>query len=474
MVEVNMPRFSDTMQEGTISRWIKHQGDTIKKGDILAEIETDKANMELESYDNGVLERILVQEGETVAIGQPIAVIGSGTNAQKQEKPATISSEAQEQEQLTTSSAKAGVTEAAPVETDNVQQEGASAQEAPAISSQEQRGKQERGSGNQLVNVGTSQADAGSQQGGNGAMIKASPLARRMAEEYGIDLHQVTGSGPGGRIVRDDIEDFREQKQPATPTTPTTLTAQTPAAQAEEAVQPAQQAAPLADDEVRKLSRMQVTIARRLTESKQTIPHFYVRSEVNMNDAMSLRQTLNTSTGEGGVKISINDLIVKACALALENFPEVNSSYRDGQFFQHKHINIGIAVDVPAGLVVPVIRDANIKGVRSIAREAKALIEKARTNKLSQSDLEGGTFSVSNLGMMDVSDFVAVINPPEAAILAIASIRQQYVPLDGQPVIHNVMPMTLSADHRILYGAMVARFLQEIKQLLQNPYNLLG
>jgi pyruvate dehydrogenase E2 component (dihydrolipoamide acetyltransferase) len=219
---------------------------------------------------------------------------------------------------------------------------------------------------------------------------------------------------------------------------------------------------------------MQVTIARRLTESKQTIPHFYVSNEVKMDDAMSLRQVLNTSTGEGGVKVSVNDMIVKACALALEKIPEVNSSYRDGQFFQHKHINIGIAVDIPAGLVVPVIRDANVKGVRSIARESKALIEKARTNKLSQSDLEGGTFSVSNLGMMDVSEFVAVINPPEAAILAVASIRQQYVPVEGQPVIQSIMPMTLSADHRILYGAMVARFLQEIKQLLQNPYSLLG
>ncbi|MFL5625597.1 MAG: dihydrolipoamide acetyltransferase family protein [Ktedonobacteraceae bacterium] len=461
MVEVNMPRFSDTMQEGTISRWIKHEGETIKKGDILAEIETDKANMELESYDNGVLERILVQEGETVAIGQPIAVIGSGAEAQKQEQPAT-------------SSAKPRVTEAAPVETANVEQEGTSVSEAATISSQEQRGNQEKESGTQLADVSTSRADTDSPQAGNGAMIKVSPLARRMAEEYGIDLHQVTGSGPGGRIVRDDIEDFREQKQPATPTTPTTPTTQAPAAQAEEAVQPVSRAAPLPDDEVRKLSRMQVTIARRLTESKQTIPHFYVRSEVNMNNAVSLRQTLNASMGEGGVKISINDLIVKACALALEKFPEVNSSYRDGQFFQHKHINIGIAVDIPAGLVVPVIRDANIKGVRSIAREAKTLIEKARTNKLSQSDLEGGTFSVSNLGMMDVSDFIAVINPPEAAILAIASIRQQYVPVDDKPVIHNIMPMTLSADHRILYGAMVARFLQEIKQLLQNPYNLLG
>jgi pyruvate dehydrogenase E2 component (dihydrolipoamide acetyltransferase) len=454
MAEVNMPRFSDTMQEGTISRWVKHQGDAIKKGDILVEIETDKANMELESYDSGVLERILVQEGETVPIGQPIAVIGSGASAQKQEQPAT-------------GRAEVGVTQRPPAPTAGIQQEGAPAQEAPASF------QQEAGVDTQLVHVSTAPEGPGPQQGGDGAMIKASPLARRMAEEYGIDLHQIKGSGPGGRIVRDDIEDFREQQQPSAATT--TPATQVSTAQAREAIPSAvAQIALPADDEVRKLSRMQMTIARRLTESKQTIPHFYVSNEVKMDDAMSLRQVLNTSAGEGGVKVSVNDMIVKACALALEKIPEVNSSYRDGQFFQHKHINIGIAVDIPVGLVVPVIRDANVKGVRSIARESKALIEKARTNKLSQSDLEGGTFSVSNLGMMDVSEFVAVINPPEAAILAVASIRQQYVPVDGQPVIQSIMPMTLSADHRILYGAMAARFLQEIKQLLQNPYNLLG
>jgi pyruvate dehydrogenase E2 component (dihydrolipoamide acetyltransferase) len=460
MAEVNMPRFSDTMQEGTISRWLKHQGDTIKKGDILVEIETDKANMELESYDSGVLERILVQEGETVPIGQLIAVIGSGASAQKPEQAATSRTEA-------------GVTQSPPAQTAEIQQEGTPAQEAPASFQQEQSSNQEAGVDTQLVHVSTAPESPGPQQGGDGAMIKASPLARRMAEEYGIDLHQIKGSGPGGRIVRDDIEDFREQKQPSATTTASTT--QVPTTEAREAIQPAVAQAVLpADDEVRKLSRMQVTIARRLTESKQTIPHFYVSNEVKMDDAMSLRQVLNTSTGEGGVKVSVNDMIVKACALALEKIPEVNSSYRDGQFFQHKHINIGIAVDIPAGLVVPVIRDANVKGVRSIARESKALIEKARTNKLSQSDLEGGTFSVSNLGMMDVSEFVAVINPPEAAILAVASIRQQYVPVEGQPVIQSIMPMTLSADHRILYGAMVARFLREIKQLLQNPYSLLG
>jgi pyruvate dehydrogenase E2 component (dihydrolipoamide acetyltransferase) len=187
-----------------------------------------------------------------------------------------------------------------------------------------------------------------------------------------------------------------------------------------------------------------------------------------------MRQVFNASVGEGGVKVTVNDLIVKACALALEKFPEVNSTYKDGQFFKQGHINVGFAVDVPSGLVVPVIRDANIKGVRSIAREARALIEKARANRLAPVDLEGGSFSVSNLGMMDVSEFIAVINPPQTAILAIASTRKQYVPVEDQPVIRDLMTVTLSADHRLLYGATVARFLQEVKRLMQSPYSLLG
>ena len=193
-----------------------------------------------------------------------------------------------------------------------------------------------------------------------------------------------------------------------------------------------------------------------------------------MTEALLMRQTFNASAGESGVKVSVNDLIVKASALALEKFPEFNSSFKEGQLIRHKHINVGIAVDIPSGLVVPVIHDANIKGVRTIARESKALIERARANKLSQDDLEGGTFSISNLGMMDVTDFIAVINPPQAAILAVASTRKRFVPIDGQAVIRDLMSMTMSADHRILYGAAVARFLQEVKRLLQNPYNLLG
>jgi len=431
MSEVNMPRLSDTMQEGTIAHWLKKPGDEVKKGDVLAEIETDKATMELEAYDSGVLEQILVQEGETVPIGQAVAIIGSGGGVQKQEQPAVQ-------------------------ETDK----GAQKEKQPVIaeaSTDEQRQDQTEG-------ADTQRRPPEIEESTDGRSIKASPLARRMAEEHDIDLGQIQGTGPGGRIVRDDIEDFLEQK-PVAPG-PAVPSPEAPAVVAQVSIPP--------DAEITQLSRMQTIIARRLTESKQTIPHFYVSSEVDMTEALLMRQTFNASAGESGVKVSVNDLIVKASALALEKFPEFNSSFKEGQLIRHKHINVGIAVDIPSGLVVPVINDANIKGVRTIARESKALIERARANKLSQDDLEGGTFSISNLGMMDVTDFIAVINPPQAAILAVASTRKRFVPIDGQAVIRDLMSMTMSADHRILYGAAVARFLQEVKRLLQNPYNLLG
>ena len=418
MSEIAMPRLSDTMEEGTIARWLKKPGDEIKKGDILAEIETDKATMDLEAYEGGTLQQILVQEGETVPIGQAVALIGSGAVVQQpsQLAPAAVQ----------TGSNGAGAT--------------ASAAESPP--------KVEK----------STQAPVTTERGERGA-IKASPLARRMAEEHSIDLSKISGTGPGGRIVRDDIEDVLGQR--GAPPAP----APTPAAPP---------SAPPPDAELVKLSRVQMLIARRLTESKQTIPHFYVSSEVDMTDTLVMRQVLNANAGEDGVKVSVNDLIIKACALALEKFPEVNSSLKDDHFIRYKRIHVGMAVDAPTGLVVPVIHDANTKGVRSIARESKALIAKARNNKLTPADLEGGTFSVSNLGMMDASNFIAVINPPQAAILAIAATRKQFVPLDGQPVIRDVMTMTMSSDHRILSGATVAHFLQEVKRLLQDPYSVLG
>jgi pyruvate dehydrogenase E2 component (dihydrolipoamide acetyltransferase) len=421
MSDITMPRLSDTMQEGTIARWLKSVGDEIKKGDILAEIETDKATMDLEAYEAGILQQVLVQEGETVPVGQAVARIGSGAGDRSTGAETTPAQQP---------------VVAVPTEAESTMGQGARVQSMSSSTAQNESGK----------------------------TIKASPLARRMAEEHSIDLSQMQGTGPGGRIVRDDIEDVLDQRN--------TSPAQTPTPVVPHQAVPASTALP--ETELVKLSRVQLLIARRLTESKQTIPHFYVSSEVDMTDLLAMRQTLNANLGEEGVKVTVNDLIVKACALALEKFPEVNSSLKEDHFVRYKHIHVGMAVDVPTGLVVPVIRDANTKGVRSIAREAKALIARARTNKLAPADLEGGTFSVSNLGMMDASNFIAVINPPQSAILAVAATRKQFVPVDGQPVIRDLMTVTLSADHRILSGATVARFLQEVKQLLQNPYSVLG
>jgi pyruvate dehydrogenase E2 component (dihydrolipoamide acetyltransferase) len=341
MSEITMPRLSDTMQEGTISRWLKQPGDEVKKGDILAEIETDKATMDLEAYESGTLEKILVQGGETVPIGQAVAVIGSGSGAQNAgSEPAQDQQPAQEPSP-------------APATARAATEEAPAAQE-PAAESTNQVPATESTNAQQKVPERAERSD--------GASIKVSPLARRIAEEHNIDLHQLQGTGPGGRIVRDDIEDYLEQRGPApSTTTPETAPAAPPqeVPAAAQAAQPEAGAAP-PDAEVVKLSRVQVLIARRLTESKQTIPHFYVSSEVDMTGVLAMRQTFNASAGEDGVKVTVNDLIVKACALALEKFPEVNSSLKDDQLIKHRRINVGIAVDVPSGLVVPVIRDTNV------------------------------------------------------------------------------------------------------------------
>lgn len=426
MPEINMPRLSDTMQEGTITHWLKKQGDEIKKGDVVAEVETDKANMEIESFSSGILEQILVNEGDVAPIGQPIAILGTGVQ----------------------SKAKAPAAQAAPAQAQPIVNNPAKVEAEVPASVSAQNG-QARGEG-----------------------IKSSPLARRMAEEHGIDLSQLKGTGPAGRIVRDDIEDYLEQQRPVTSGSNGSSNGAAPTIQQ---IAPATQGTTVNEDaEIVTLTTMQKTIARRLTKSKQSVPHFYVSNDIDLTDALEIRQKLNANLGEGGVKVSVNDLIVKACALALEKFPEVNGSYKDGQFILHKHINVGIAVDVSAGLLVPVIKDANLKGLRIIAKEAKALGAKAQAGKLTPTDLEGGTFSISNLGMMDVTEFCAVINPPQSAILAVGTSRKTYVPINDQPVARDIMRVTLSADHRILYGATVARFLQEVKRLLQNVYLLLG
>lgn len=305
MPDVTMPRLSDTMQEGTIARWLKKAGDEVKKGDTLAEIETDKATMDLEAYDSGVLEQIVVQEGQTVPIGQVVATIGSGTGVQaKQEPPAAAADQA-------AATTTASATQAAPAPPARETTTGAAKAEVMAKPPPAPQ------------HEGTDGAKAGEQP-----FVKASPIARRVAEEHHIDLSQVQGTGPGGRVVRDDIEDFLQRQRGE------------PAATAEARAEPQEPVpAPQGGERV-SLSRMQATIARRLAEAKQSIPHFYVSNEVDMTDVLVLRKTLNESADEDGVKISVNDLIIKACALALEKFPEVNSSYSDGQFIRHKEIHI--------------------------------------------------------------------------------------------------------------------------------------
>jgi pyruvate dehydrogenase E2 component (dihydrolipoamide acetyltransferase) len=426
MVDVIMPRLSDTMKEGSIATWHKKPGDEIKKGDVLADIETDKATMDLEAFDNGVLEQILVQPGETVLIGTVVATIRKAGEAASATPRATVANQ----------------TALEPVVT--------------AISA--------------AVQVAATQVQVASTP--SSSRVKASPLARNLASAYHLDLHAIAGSGPGGRILRDDVEGAHQNgngfaKAIAAPEPPVALSAATQ-------VQ-AIASAPSGDEvEIITPTMMQTTVARRLTESKQQVPHFYVSTEVDMTEAVKLREQLNSKLGEGGVKISFNDLVVKASAIALERVPEANTWYKDGKFYRNKRVNVGFAVDVPNGLVVPVIRDANIKGVRTLAKEAKALIEKARNGKLRPEDYQGGTFSISNLGMFNVTQFQAVINPPESAILAVGAIIEKPVVVNHEIVVRHRMCLTLSADHRVLYGATVARFLGQLQALLENPFDLLG
>jgi len=425
MAEVTMPRLSDTMQEGTIGRWLKKPGDPVERGDILAEIETDKATMELEAYEHGTLQEILVQEGQAVPIGTPIALIGEGEVAQK---PST---------------------------------NGAGAQPAADASSQPASQPAPRPS------PAAPPTPAGER-------VKASPLARRVAADYGIDLHQVTGSGPGGRIIRNNVESFYQEHGAATPT-PRQPTQPQPATHAAAAIPPAPQPA---DISARKpLSRMRQAIATRMTQAKHGTPHIYVTSEIDMGEALALRQQINESGAAPG-KISVNDMVVKAVARALRDYPILNSSYvvdDEGQpgIVEHPEININVAVAVDEGLIVPVVRNADTLSLGDISAQVKDLAARTREGKIKQSELEGGTFTVSNLGMYDVVEFGAIITPPQAAVLAVSSTRRVPVVRNDQVTVADVMNVTISADHRVTDGATAARYIQRFKELLESPLHLL-
>jgi pyruvate dehydrogenase E2 component (dihydrolipoamide acetyltransferase) len=448
MAELTMPRLSDTMSEGTVGRWLKQPGDKIEKGDIVAEIETDKATMELEAFESGTLQQILVPEGQTVPIGTPIGMIGDGAAppASAPAAPAPASAPA----------------EAAP----------AAAQEA-----QQQAGQSE-------AQLGTQQASPEGADGQEGDRLKASPVARRLAEQHGVDLRQVQGTGPGGRILKDNVEAFvasgragapAPAAQAPAPAAPPEAQAPAPAAPAPAPQAPTPAAAPAG--EVTPMSRMRRAIARAMTDSKPGVPHIYITSEIDMGEAMRLRKQINDS-GAADVKISPNDMVVKAAAKALAKFPQINSSYAttaDGQpgVVAHPQINVSVAVATEGGLLAPAVRDADKKSLGTIAAEVRDMAGRAREAKIKPNELEGATFQTSNLGMFDVVEFVSIITVPQAASLSIGAIRQVPVVRDGQIVIGEIMLITLSVDHRVADGAIAAQFLQEVKRLLQSPMSLL-
>ncbi|HUF94008.1 MAG TPA: dihydrolipoamide acetyltransferase family protein [Candidatus Limnocylindria bacterium] len=450
VTKVVMPKLSEAMESGKIIKWLKKEGDRIAAGDILAEVETDKADVEMEAFGAGVLRKILAQAGSTAPVGSLIGVIAEpdddiaavAASAPAAEKPAAAPA------------APAGAKAAA----------GAAGMasrpaEVPPTPKGEDHAERVRPAP-VTASSSTARAAASStatESAGGGApppaeasgRVKASPLARKIAAQSGVDLKVVQGSGPGGRIIRRDVE----------------------AASAAPAARPGAVAAPGVEFEDHPLSQMRATIARRMPQSKGPVPHFYVTSEVAMDRAWALREELNGLDGQP--KISLNDLVVRACALALLEHPGVNASFQGDSIRVYHHAHIGIAVALEEGLITPVLRDCHAKSLGQIAVESRDLAERARNRKLRAQEMSGATFSISNLGMFDVAEFSAIINPPEGAILAVGSVRRVPVVEESGVGVGRRMNMTISCDHRVMDGAMGAKFLQDVKRLLEEPLRLL-
>ncbi|MFO7826021.1 MAG: pyruvate dehydrogenase complex dihydrolipoamide acetyltransferase [Cyclobacterium sp.] len=417
---ITMPKMSDTMQEGTIASWLKKEGDEVKSGDVLAEVETDKATMELESYEDGTILYIGIKEGDSVEVNGVIAIIG--------EKGADYKKllEAHKQE-ASSESAEESTKEA----------------EEPKKETSE---KQET----------TKKADAPKSTSSANGRIKASPLAKKMARDKGIDISLVEGSGDGGRIIKKDIENFDPSKVAA----------------ADKSAGARASGPAVGQESFReeKVSQMRKVIAKRLAESKFTAPHFYLTMEINMDKAIEARKSMNEVAP---VKISFNDMVIKAVAAALKQHPNVNSAWMGDKIRYNEHVHIGMAVAVDEGLLVPVIRFTDSKSLSQISQEAKSLAGKAKNKELQPKDWEGNTFTVSNLGMFGIDEFTAIINPPDACILAIGGIKQTPIVKDGEIKVGNLMKVTLSCDHRVVDGAIGSAFLQTVKQLLEDPVRIL-
>jgi pyruvate dehydrogenase E2 component (dihydrolipoamide acetyltransferase) len=422
VIVVTMPRLSDTMTEGTVATWLKKEGDTIKEGDILAEIETDKATMEFESFNAGTLLKIGIQEGQSAPVDSLLAIIGpAGTDV----------------------SGITGKEGSTPV-----------AAEAKADAPKEDK-KEEAAAAPKVEEVSN-----------DGGRIFASPLARKIAQDKGVSLSQVKGSGENGRIVKKDIENYTPQAAQSQPAASVVATPQAAAAQ----VKPFVPAGEVSTEEV-KNSQMRKTIARRLSESKFTAPEYSLTIELDMDNAIASRGVINAVPD---TKVSFNDLVVKACAMALRKHPQVNTQWKDDVTVYNHHISIGVAVAVEEGLVVPVLKFTDNMSLSQIGIAVKDLAGKAKSKKLSPADMEGSTFTVSNLGMFGIQEFTSIINQPNSAILSVGAIIQKPVVKNNQIVVGNVMKVTLTCDHRTVDGATGAQFLQTLKQYIENPVTMLA
>ena len=421
VVVVTMPRLSDTMTDGTVASWLKKIGDTISEGDILAEIETDKATMEFESFNAGTLLFIGVNEGETAPVDSVLAIIGpAGTDI-------------------------TGIAE-------NYKKGGAS----PVAAAPNNVEEQKQNASEETIQVVS-----------NGQRLFISPLAKKIAEERGINIAQVKGSGENGRIVKSDVENFTPS---STASAPQTQAAPTQDASAAPAVKPFVPAGETFTEEI-KNSQMRKIIAKRLSESIFTAPHFYLTIEVAMDEAMKSRTTINSIPD---TKVSFNDMVIKACAMALKKHPKVNSQWREDAIIINHHVNVGVAVAVEDGLVVPVLRFTDQMTLSQIGNSVKDLAGRAKSKKLQPNEMDGSTFTVSNLGMFGISEFTSIINQPNSAILSVGAIEEKPVVRNGQIIVGNTMKVTLACDHRTVDGATGAQFLQTLRQYLENPVTMLA
>ena len=423
--KIEMPKLSDTMEEGVIAKWNVKEGDKVESGDVIAEVETDKATMEVEVFDSGTILKIMVNEGEALPLGATMAIIGEeGEDISDLIDDAGSSDKKQEKEEVKEEKAES-------------KKEGEKKESFDPILG-DLNGK---GESKEKEKEKASASDDG--------RIKASPLARKMAEEKGIDLSSVSGSGPDGRIIKKDIEEYKPSEK-----------TKTPAAVSFDSE----------ESEDVKISQMRKTIARRLSESKFSNPHFYETIDIDMEASMQARSGLNEISD---VKISFNDIVVKACAAALRRHPDINSSWLDDVIRKHGDVNVAVAVAVDEGLMTPVINHADKKTLQQISSETRELAELARDRKLQPEQMEGSTFTISNLGMFGIEEFTAIINPPNACILAVGAIRDVPVVKNGEVVPGKRMKVTLSSDHRVVDGAKAAQFLNTLRQMLENPLSML-